>query len=97
MSQPRDLVGYGCTPPEAKWPGGARIAVDTTLTLAEVRRRGVESLERRYLKEMLGIHRGRIKDTAKAAGISVRHLSNMMTRYGIRREEFRFLPVKKQK
>jgi DNA-binding NtrC family response regulator len=76
---------------------GARIAVDTSLTLFEVRRRGVESLERRYLKEMLTVHRGRIKETAKAAGISVRHMNNMMSRYGIRRDEFKFLPPHKKK
>ena len=24
---PRDLVGYGRTPPHARWPGGARVAL----------------------------------------------------------------------
>ncbi len=32
---PRDLVGYGATPPEAKWPGGARIAVNFVINYEE--------------------------------------------------------------
>ena len=30
-SYPRNLVGYGRTPPYAAWPGGARIAVQCVL------------------------------------------------------------------
>lgn len=32
---PRDLVGYGPTPPHAKWPGGARVAVQFVLNYEE--------------------------------------------------------------
>ena len=32
---PRDLIGYGRTPPHAKWPGGARIAVQFVLNYEE--------------------------------------------------------------
>ncbi len=32
---PRDLVGYGATPPRADWPGGARIAVQFVLNYEE--------------------------------------------------------------
>ena len=32
---PRDLVGYGRTPPHAKWPGGARIAVQFVVNYEE--------------------------------------------------------------
>jgi allantoinase len=32
---PRDLVGYGRTPPHADWPGGARIAVQMVLNYEE--------------------------------------------------------------
>ena len=28
---PRDLIGYGRNPPQAQWPGGARIAVQFVL------------------------------------------------------------------
>ena len=34
-SYPRDLVGYGRTPPHAAWPGGARIAVQCVLNYEE--------------------------------------------------------------
>ena len=32
---PRDLTGYGRTPPDAKWPEGARIAVQIVLNYEE--------------------------------------------------------------
>ncbi|MCW3846641.1 allantoinase PuuE [Sphingomonas sp. LB-2] len=34
-SYPRDLIGYGRTPPHAAWPGGARIAVQCVLNYEE--------------------------------------------------------------
>ena len=35
MSLPRDLVGYGATPHEARWPGGARVAVQFVINYEE--------------------------------------------------------------
>jgi OHCU decarboxylase len=32
---PRDLVGYGRTPPDARWPGGARVAVQFVINYEE--------------------------------------------------------------
>ena len=32
---PRDMVGYGRNPPHARWPGGARIAVQFVLNVEE--------------------------------------------------------------
>ena len=32
---PRDMVGYGRTPPDARWPGGARIAVQCVVNYEE--------------------------------------------------------------
>jgi allantoinase len=32
---PRDLAGYGPTPPHPRWPGGARIAVQFVLNYEE--------------------------------------------------------------
>ena len=32
---PRDLVGYGRNPPDPRWPGGARIAVQFVLNYEE--------------------------------------------------------------
>lgn len=35
MSYPRDLIGYGRTPPDPQWPGGAAIAVQFVLNYEE--------------------------------------------------------------
>ena len=35
MKYPRDLVGYGRNPPHARWPGGARVAVQFVLNYEE--------------------------------------------------------------
>lgn len=32
---PRDLVGYGDQPPDPKWPGNARVAVQFVLNVEE--------------------------------------------------------------
>ena len=32
---PRDLIGYGANPPHARWPGGARIALQFVLNYEE--------------------------------------------------------------
>jgi len=63
--------------------------VNTAFTLAEVRRKGVEQLERSYLAELLGINKGRIKDAAEAAGISSRQLHKLMKKYGLTKEQFK--------
>ncbi len=67
----------------------SRVHVDTSMTLAEARRRGTEDLEKRYLKELLASHKGRIKTAAESAGITPRQLHKLMTRYGIRKEAFK--------
>jgi putative urate catabolism protein len=35
LSYPRDLIGYGAKPPRAKWPGGARVALQFVLNYEE--------------------------------------------------------------
>jgi len=35
VSYPRDLVGYGAAPPDPRWPGGARLAVQFVLNYEE--------------------------------------------------------------
>src|SRR5258705_5212399 len=32
---PRDLIGYGRTPPDPRWPGGARVAVQFVVNYEE--------------------------------------------------------------
>jgi DNA-binding NtrC family response regulator len=67
----------------------AAVAVDSSLPLAEVRNRGVEEIERRYLRELLASNRGRIKESAEIAGISTRQLHKLLNKYQIRKEEFK--------
>jgi DNA-binding NtrC family response regulator len=67
----------------------AGVVVDSSLPLAEVRNRGVEAIEGRYLRELLASNRGRIKESAEAAGISTRQLHKLLNKYQIRKEEFK--------
>ena len=67
----------------------ATVSVDVGLSIAAVRRKGIEDIERNYLKEQLTQNRGRIQNTARAAGITTRQLYKLMKKYGIRKEEFK--------
>ncbi|MGD9291199.1 MAG: sigma 54-interacting transcriptional regulator, partial [Desulfobacterales bacterium] len=58
-------------------------------TLAEVRQRSIEDIERNYLKDVLMRNKGRINESARDAGISSRQLNKLMNRYGMRKEEFK--------
>jgi DNA-binding NtrC family response regulator len=58
-------------------------------TLAEVRRRCVEEVERAYLRDLLARHTGKMKNAAATAGISPRQLYKLMHKYGLRKESFR--------
>jgi DNA-binding NtrC family response regulator len=63
--------------------------MDASHTLAEVRRRGIEHIERQYLKELLTAKKGRIKDSAAHAGITTRQLHKLLTRYHIHKEDYK--------
>ncbi|MBF0498163.1 MAG: sigma-54-dependent Fis family transcriptional regulator, partial [Deltaproteobacteria bacterium] len=61
----------------------------TLPSLAEVRKRAVEQAERRYLLEVMAINKGRIDQTAAAAGVTTRQLHNILTKCGLHKEDFR--------
>jgi len=67
----------------------AMILTNSSLSLAEVRQKSMADIERCYLKTLLENNKGRIKDSAAAAGISTRQLHKLMIKYGIRKEEFK--------
>lgn len=67
----------------------ARVHVDVSKTLAEARRKATEDIEKQYLKALLSVHRGRIKTSAEAAGITTRQLHKLMKKHAIRKEDFR--------
>ena len=57
LPYPRDLVGYGRSPPHAQWPGGARIAVQFVLNYEEGAERCVLDGDRtseQFLSEIVG-------------------------------------------
>jgi hypothetical protein len=35
LTYDRDLIGYGANPPDPKWPGGARVAVNFVMNYEE--------------------------------------------------------------
>lgn len=56
-SYPRDLIGYGSTPPQANWPGGARLAVQFVLNYEEGGENCIlhgDSASETFLSEMIG-------------------------------------------
>ena len=67
----------------------ASVSVDACLSLAEMRSKGIEAIERHYLKELLTENRGKIKDSAHDAGITTRQLHKLMKEYDLRKEEFK--------
>ncbi len=69
--------------------GTAALSANTSLTLSEARRNGIEDIERKYIKNVLGRNRGKINTSAKEAGISTRQLNKLMNRHKIRKEMFK--------
>ena len=56
-SYPRDLIGYGRNPPHARWPGGARIALQFVLNYEEGGENSVlhgDAGSEQFLSEIIG-------------------------------------------
>ncbi|MBD3242212.1 MAG: AAA domain-containing protein, partial [Chitinivibrionales bacterium] len=64
-------------------------SLDITRPLGEVRAEAQARVEKDYLRQQLETHRGKIGDTARASGITPRQLHKLLTRHGIRKEEYR--------
>ncbi len=83
-SYPRDLVGYGATPPHAQWPDGARIAVQFVLNYEEGGENAVlhgDPASEQFLSEMFN-----------PAAFPARHLSmESIYEYGSRAGVWRIL------
>ena len=71
---------------QSSFPG---ISFGPEMTLAEVRRKSIADIEKRYLRELLSQKNGKISDSAAAAGITTRQLHKLMTRYGLRKGDFK--------
>src|SRR5512140_2518493 len=81
---PRDLLGYGRTPPHPRWPGGARIAVQFVLNYEEGGENSVlhgDRASEQFLSEIIG-----------APAFPARHLSmESIYEYGSRAGAWRIL------
>jgi allantoinase len=58
MTYDRDLVGYGATPPDPRWPGGARLALQIVLNYEEGGERSVlhgDGESEAFLQEVVGM------------------------------------------
>ena len=64
-------------------------AVDYSASLAQVRRKALEEVEKRYLQELLASKNGKIRESAETAGITARQLHKLLTKYGIKKEDFK--------
>ncbi|MBF0288267.1 MAG: sigma-54-dependent Fis family transcriptional regulator [SAR324 cluster bacterium] len=73
-----------------------KVLLDTSLSLSEIRKTNLEHIERQYLKKLLTLHQGKVNRTAETAGISTRQLHKLLTKYKIRKEEFRNIALRKK-
>ena len=64
-------------------------ALGVGLTLAQVRSRAAAEAEKTYLRDLLSRNNGRINRTAETAGVTVRQISKLLRKYGIRKETYR--------
>ncbi|MGB7756973.1 MAG: allantoinase PuuE [Salinisphaera sp.] len=82
---PRDMIGYGAHPPQAQWPGGARIAVQFVINYEEGSENNVlhgDAASESFLSEMVGTD----------AREGVRHMSmEWLYEYGSRAGFWRLL------
>jgi allantoinase len=81
---PRDMIGYGARPPHARWPGGARIAVQIVLNYEEGAENSVlhgDAESETFLSEIIG-----------ARAYPMRHMSmETLYEYGSRAGLWRLL------
>ncbi len=81
---PRDMIGYGRTPPHARWPGGARVALQFVLNYEEGAENNVlhgDAASETFLSEIIG-----------AQAFPMRHMSmESLYEYGSRAGLWRVL------
>ena len=63
----RDMTGYGATPPDPQWPGGAKIAVQIVLNYEEGGRE--QHLARRCRLRGVSVRNHRCRPLAGAAAL----------------------------
>ena len=68
---------------------GVELVKDNAGSLAYVRKKGIEEIEKNYLMDLLNETTGRIKQAAEIAGISTRQIHKLLTKYNIRKEDYK--------
>ncbi len=58
-------------------------------SLAYVRRNGIEKIEKNYLMDLMNSTMGRIRQASEIAGISTRQIHKLLTKYKIRKEDYK--------
>lgn len=80
-SFPREIFDHQDAP--------AIMSVDTNMPLAKARKTALEDFECRYIKDLVTRNKGRINSSAAEAGVSTRQLHKLMSKYGIRKEQYK--------
>ena len=76
--------------PDLMENGGVPSAQDISdLPLAEFRNNAVAQIEQHYLKALLVKFQGKINESSKAAGISTRQFGKLLSKYDIKKENFK--------
>ncbi len=58
-------------------------------SLSEIKQRAMDSAEKNYLENILKINKGRVDHSAAVAGVTPRQLRNLLTKHGLRKEDFK--------
>lgn len=70
-------------------PTDIELSRDHAGSLAYVRKKGIEEIEKNYLMDLLNETMGRIKQAAEIAGISTRQIHKLLTKYNIHKEDYK--------
>ncbi|MBU2552012.1 MAG: sigma-54 dependent transcriptional regulator [Proteobacteria bacterium] len=70
-------------------PGSETAAGQEMPTLHQVRQEALDKVELSYLRDILARCQGRINKAAQIAGMTTRQLHNLMTKHGMRKEDYK--------
>ncbi len=87
------LMGWPAVAPilqgEARKSLSVASLVDLSVPFQEAKQKLVDHFEREYLQRLLEIHKGKVGDVARAAGIAERNLYDKMKQHGLSRDDYR--------